>query len=31
VRPLRPALDRETGARLWDLTAKSTDVTPDPA
>ncbi|NIH79246.1 oxidoreductase [Amycolatopsis viridis] len=31
VRPLRAALDRDNGARLWELTAKLTDVTPDPA
>lgn len=31
VPPLRPALDRETGRKLWELTAKLTGVTPDPA
>lgn len=30
-RPLPPARDRELGARLWDLTAKLTGITPDPA
>lgn len=29
--PLRPALDRRTGTALWELTAKMTGVTPDPA
>ncbi|WP_020423090.1 oxidoreductase [Amycolatopsis sp. ATCC 39116] len=31
VQPLRAALDRENGRKLWDLTAKLTGVTPDPA
>jgi NAD(P)-dependent dehydrogenase (short-subunit alcohol dehydrogenase family) len=31
VQPLRPALDRQTGVSLWELTAKLTGVTPDPA
>ncbi|GAB3567252.1 oxidoreductase [Amycolatopsis endophytica] len=31
VPPLRPALDRETGRKLWELAAKMTGVTPDPA
>lgn len=29
--PLDPALDRRTGAALWELTAKLTGVTPEPA
>jgi NAD(P)-dependent dehydrogenase (short-subunit alcohol dehydrogenase family) len=28
--PVRPALSEQQGAALWDLTAKSTGVTPDP-
>jgi len=31
VPPLRPALDRENGRKLWALTAELTGVTPDPA
>lgn len=31
VPPLRAALDQRTGVALWDLTAKLTGVTPDPA
>jgi NAD(P)-dependent dehydrogenase (short-subunit alcohol dehydrogenase family) len=31
TRPQRAALDRPTGAALWELTAKLTGVTPDPA
>ncbi|TNC22338.1 oxidoreductase [Amycolatopsis alkalitolerans] len=31
VKPLAAALDRATGAGLWELTAKLTGVTPDPA
>ncbi|GHF84379.1 NAD(P)-dependent dehydrogenase (short-subunit alcohol dehydrogenase family) [Amycolatopsis bartoniae] len=31
VQPLRAALDRETGAGLWQLTAKLTGITPDPS
>ncbi|WAL67246.1 oxidoreductase [Amycolatopsis cynarae] len=31
VQPLRPALDRATGTALWELTAKLTGITPDPA
>lgn len=31
VKPLRPARDPELGARLWEVTAKLTGVTPDPA
>jgi hypothetical protein len=31
VRPLNAALDPATGAALWELTAKLTGVTPDPA
>jgi len=31
VPPLRAALDRENGSRLWSLTAKLTSVIPDPA
>ncbi|NKQ58462.1 SDR family NAD(P)-dependent oxidoreductase [Amycolatopsis sp. K13G38] len=31
VQPLRPALDHGTGAALWELTAKLTGITPDPA
>ncbi|MGH3520205.1 MAG: oxidoreductase [Haloechinothrix sp.] len=31
VTPLRPARDVQLGARFWDLTAKLTGVTPDPA
>lgn len=31
VPPLRAALDRRTGSALWELTAKLTGVTPDPA
>ncbi|WP_158887858.1 oxidoreductase [Amycolatopsis anabasis] len=31
VRPLGRALDHETGSGLWELTAKLTGVTPDPA
>lgn len=31
VKPLPPALDRATGTGLWELTAKLTGVTPDPA
>lgn len=30
VKPLRPARDAQLGSRFWDLTAKLTDVTPDP-
>ncbi|NBH04516.1 oxidoreductase [Amycolatopsis sp. SID8362] len=31
VRPLTPALSESLGAALWDVTAKLTGVTPDPA
>jgi len=31
VQPLRSALDRSTGAALWEVTAKLTGITPDPA
>ncbi|GLY66143.1 oxidoreductase [Amycolatopsis taiwanensis] len=31
VSPVRAALDRRTGSALWELTAKLTGVTPDPA
>jgi hypothetical protein len=31
VTPAGPALDRKTGTALWELTAKLTGVTPDPA
>ncbi|WP_199430228.1 oxidoreductase [Qaidamihabitans albus] len=31
TRPLPPALDAELGARLWELTAKLTGITPNPA
>lgn len=31
VKPLRPARDPELGARLWQLTAELTGITPDPA
>lgn len=31
VKPLRPARDAQLGSTLWELTAKLTGVTPDPA